>query len=80
MHRSVPKDCSLSGRPRQAVYIAHRAGLAARGVASSGRRLRSSEVTWDTQAQGEHVVVDGVLYLTDRRGIVRAFGTADHGS
>ncbi|MFJ2232169.1 outer membrane protein assembly factor BamB family protein [Streptomyces halstedii] len=63
-----------------AVYIAHRAGLAAHGVASSGRRLWSSEVTWDTQAQGEPVVVDGVLYVTDRRGIVRAFGTADHGS
>ncbi|MFD7817621.1 PQQ-binding-like beta-propeller repeat protein [Streptomyces sp. NPDC059785] len=59
-----------------AVYLAHRAGLASYNITASGRQLWSSEMTWDAPTQGEPVLVDDTLFLTDRRGVVRALSVS----
>ncbi|RZB19624.1 DUF4365 domain-containing protein [Streptomyces sp. F001] len=58
-----------------AVYIGHRAGVLACDL-QTGRRLWSDELTWDPEIQGEPATTNEALYVTDRRGVVRAFSTS----
>ncbi|GLV79398.1 PQQ-binding-like beta-propeller repeat protein [Streptomyces hygroscopicus] len=58
-----------------AVYVGHRTGVLACDI-RTGRRLWSDELTWDPEIQGEPAITRDALYITDRRGVVRAFRTS----
>lgn len=59
----------------KAVYIGYRAGVLACDI-QTGRRLWSNELTWNPEIQGEPATTENALYITDRRGVVRAFRTS----